>query len=306
VPVEFLTDEQAAAYGRFTGEPSRAELERFFFLDDTDRVLIEKRRGEHNRLGFAVQLGTVRYLGTFLADPTEVPSLVVDYVAVQLDVPDPSVIKRYAEREKTAYEHAWEIRDAYGYRDFSDPGAQEQLRDFMDGRAWTHAEGALALFTQAAAWLRRHRVLLPGVTTLARLVAQVRDQAAERMYRTVAEAAVSADAQLPYRLRDLLAVPDGQRVSELELLRRAPTRTSGIAMSKALDRVSTALAIGARAVQVQVIPNNRLAALARYGLTAKAPQLAELAEPRKTATLLATARHLEPPRSMTPWTCSTC
>jgi hypothetical protein len=34
VPVEFLSDEQAAAYGRFDGEWSRSELERFFFLDD--------------------------------------------------------------------------------------------------------------------------------------------------------------------------------------------------------------------------------------------------------------------------------
>jgi hypothetical protein len=71
----------------------------------------------------------------------------------------------------------------------------------MHGRAWTHAEGALALFTQAAAWLRRHRVLLPGVATLARLVSQVRDQAADRMYRTLAEAAASADpgVRLLYR-----------------------------------------------------------------------------------------------------------
>ena len=133
----------------------------------------------------------------------------------------------------------------------------------------------------------------PGVSTLARLVSQVRDQAAERMYRTLAEAAASTDAELPYRLRDLLTIPDGQRVSELELLRRAPIRTSGIAMNKALERVSNALAIGARAAQVQAVPANRLAALARYGLAAKAPQLAELAEPRKTATLLATARNLE-------------
>jgi hypothetical protein len=30
VPVEFLTDEQVGAYGRFGGLPSRMHLERFF------------------------------------------------------------------------------------------------------------------------------------------------------------------------------------------------------------------------------------------------------------------------------------
>nr|WP_202558838.1 DUF4158 domain-containing protein [Streptomyces sp. SID5789] len=45
MPVEFLTDEQAASYGKFSEEPTRPVLERFFFLDDEDRELIATRRG---------------------------------------------------------------------------------------------------------------------------------------------------------------------------------------------------------------------------------------------------------------------
>jgi hypothetical protein len=37
VPVEFLSDEEAARHGRYTGLPSRAELERFFFLEEPTR-----------------------------------------------------------------------------------------------------------------------------------------------------------------------------------------------------------------------------------------------------------------------------
>ncbi len=57
MPVEFLTDEQVAAYRRFVRPPSRTELERFFLLNDRDRELVEQRRRPDNRLGFAVQLG---------------------------------------------------------------------------------------------------------------------------------------------------------------------------------------------------------------------------------------------------------
>lgn len=120
VPVEFLSDEEAAAYGRFIGPPSREELERSFFLDDADRVLIARHRGDHNRLGFALQLTTVRSLGLFLVDPLDVPGVVLDYLAGQLGIADPSGVDRYMERRTTRFEHAEEIKRARGLRDFSE------------------------------------------------------------------------------------------------------------------------------------------------------------------------------------------
>jgi hypothetical protein len=94
MPVEFLTDEEVAAYGRFNGPPSRVELERSFLLNDRDRELVSQRRRPHTRLGFALQLGTVRFLGTFLADPLDVPAEVVAYQARQLGIEDVSVACR--------------------------------------------------------------------------------------------------------------------------------------------------------------------------------------------------------------------
>jgi Domain of unknown function (DUF4158)/Tn3 transposase DDE domain len=101
VPVAFLTDEQAEAYGKFAEEPTRPELERFFFLDDVDRDLIALRRTKHHQLGFALQMCTVRYIGLFLEDPLAVPWPVVEHLAGQLGVDDPSVVKRYTERRQT-------------------------------------------------------------------------------------------------------------------------------------------------------------------------------------------------------------
>jgi hypothetical protein len=76
MPVELLTNGQVATYGRFEGSPTRAELERSFFLNDADRELVEQRRRDPNRLGFGVQLGTVRFLGAFLADQSASHDLV--------------------------------------------------------------------------------------------------------------------------------------------------------------------------------------------------------------------------------------
>ena len=85
--MEFLTDNEAA-YGRYATAPSQADLERVYFLDDDDLSLVGRHRGEHMRAGFALQLVTVRWLGTFLENPLDVPGEVLDFVAGQLEMAD--------------------------------------------------------------------------------------------------------------------------------------------------------------------------------------------------------------------------
>ncbi|MEE9146074.1 MAG: Tn3 family transposase [Candidatus Tectomicrobia bacterium] len=290
MPVAFLTDEQARRYGRYTGEPTSDQLARFFYLDDADRTLVARRREDYTRLGFAIQLGTVRFLGTFLPDPTDVPAGIVMHMSRQLNISDPSCLPHYLDRSITHYEHAQEIKRRYGYQDFHTHPEYFRLVRWLYTRAWLSAERPSVLFDFTTARLVERKILLPGVTVLARLVARIRDRAATRLWHRLAQLP-NADQQA--KLVALVHVPDGVRASPLDQLRRAPVRVSGPALIDALQRVDDIRALGVGKLPLEHIPPNRLRALARYGAAARAQAIARMTQERRIATLLAFARAFE-------------
>lgn len=288
MPHEYLSEDQIARYGRFLEELSVTDLEQCFRLTPHALELATGKRTPPTRLGWAVQWGTVRMLGVFQADhPTRVPERAVAFVADQLDV-DPGRLEEYRTRAQTAYEHAWQIRDTFGYREFS--AGEEDLRSYLAARVWAGEEGPKALFDRSVLYLLEHQILLPGLTVLSRLVSGVRKAENARLHQLVAQ-------RIPHPVRAelgaLLQVPAGSRFSELERLRTEPDRISSPGLVQALDRTSQIAGIGAGKVQVDDVPQIKLETLARYGMRAKAPVLAGLAQGRREATLLATVRHLE-------------
>ena len=95
MPVGFLSSDQREHYGRFIEELSPDDLARYFHLDEFDLGPISQKRGQHNRLGFAVQLGTLRYLGTFQDDPLDIPTSVLQALTRQLYIDSTEGVQAY-------------------------------------------------------------------------------------------------------------------------------------------------------------------------------------------------------------------
>ena len=169
MPVSFLSPAQRDSYGQYLGDPSTQELARYFHLDDSDHTQIVEKRGDANRLGFALQLTTVRFVGTFLDDPTAVPPAVLATMSRQLGIDTTTDLTGYRDG-KWRFAHAAQIRTEHGYRDLADRAAGFGLTRWLYAQCWTGTERPSALFDRATTWMLAHKVLLPGATTLERFV----------------------------------------------------------------------------------------------------------------------------------------
>jgi hypothetical protein len=108
---------------------------------------------------------TVRFLGTFLEDPSQVPASVVALATEALGLGQEADLQRYA-HSRARFEHRRQICERFGYTDFSNPQEQWSLLRWLYARAWYATDKPIALFDKATLRLSERRVLLPGVTVL--------------------------------------------------------------------------------------------------------------------------------------------
>ncbi|WAX79873.1 DUF4158 domain-containing protein [Streptomyces sp. KMM 9044] len=176
-------------------------------------------------------------------------------------------------------------KDAYGYRDLKGE-AWWRLARWLWDRCWSGNERPIALFDLATLRLVENKVLLPGATVLERLVPSVRERTNRKTWRMLA---AQPDAAQRAALSALLPVEDSRRTSRLDRLRRSPRDITGPGAGKAIDRFIELNKLGAAGWDLAAIPAGRLTALSRYASQVRARAVADLAEPRRTATLVAFA-----------------
>jgi hypothetical protein len=101
VPIGFLSDAGRERLDGFPAQVLPGDIETYFTLSRADRGQVPRTASPADRLGFALQLGTLRFPGFCPDDLGTAPEAVVIFVARQLGVA-PSELARYGWRPGTS------------------------------------------------------------------------------------------------------------------------------------------------------------------------------------------------------------
>lgn len=178
-----FADEELARLREFP-EIGREELFRYFTLGPADLAFVAPQgRGASVRLGLAVILCSLPWLGFVPDKITAAPPVAVARLAEQLNV-DAAQLRSHGRRAQTRSEHVRLVAQYLGWRAV---GAVElkELDEFLLARAMEHDSPTL-LFRLACEYLISARVIRPGPVTLVERVAHARNQAQAETYDRLA------------------------------------------------------------------------------------------------------------------------
>ena len=205
-------------------------LRKYFTLTETDLQEVAVCRGVVNKLGFAVQLCTLRWQGYFLGDTRGLPATVLETLARQLGLLAMS-IDDYPQNEKTRWEHLERIRQHLRFQPCDDFQRQRLLKHLTEtAQALPRSD---ALRQEAWRWLQEQRIVRPGRTTLRDLLTAAREGALQHAFALLARGLTAEQRE---QLDALLLVPSGDDVETQAGVVTEFWSRSGLEQYKALAR----------------------------------------------------------------------
>src|SRR5215469_5096994 len=219
-----LTDEQLAEL--LALPVTEALLIQHWTLSPADLAIVERRRGDPNQLGFALQLCAFRYPGRLLWSDEAIPAPALRLVADQLGVA-PGALTAYGSRPQTRREKLDALRAAFGFAMFA-PKHQRELLTWLLPVALGTAD-TMAVAETLMDELRRRKILAPGPSVIERLVAAAAMLAERQVARQLTRDLSAAQAKA---LDGLLTIKGGTAMSALAWARQPP----GVPGHRALAR----------------------------------------------------------------------
>jgi hypothetical protein len=243
------------------------DLVTFFTLSERELRSIPRSRDPHNRLGYALQLWTLRFMGFVPDDLSSAPPDAVAFVAHQLAVA-PHVLAAYGARAQTRHEHLVAVQTHLGYRKVGRDAVQT-LADWLLAQALEHDKPTL-LYELTCEKLRTAPLVRPGVTRLEGLGAETRERAQEETLHHLAPLLTDEGQR---RLDTLLEPAPARGMTPLAWLRRPAVSTSPQAMVGNLENLTFVRATGVEAWARAALHPHRLTFLAQLARKASAQAL---------------------------------
>jgi TnpA family transposase len=241
----------------------RDDLIRYFTLAPSDLAFIDpgRGRGPTDRLGLAVQLSTLPWLGFVPDDVVSAPPVAVARLAEQLRL-GPADLEGYGQRSHTRSDH---LRLAAGYlgwkRAPAGSIAMKELEQFLLDRAMEHDSPTL-LFNLAREYLISAKVIRPGAVILAKLVGAARAGANELTTQMVGHLLTE---QMRSDLDRLLMFDVGLGMTRLAWLTKPAVEASASAVKTAIEKLEWLHGIDAHLLDLSMLPNERRRFLATVG-----------------------------------------
>lgn len=276
---ELLTPAERVQLFAFPEDES--ELIRLATLARSDLTYIREHRGDHNRLGLAIQMVYLRHPSRVLpANEAPFPPL-LGIVAAQLKV-TPAVWTQYARRDETRREHLQELLGRFELRQFNRTDYRT-LIDWLMLLALQTTQG-MVLAHAVANELRTRKILLPTVALIEKICAIALTRAERETFRRLTTGLTDAHRAA---LDAVLLVRQGGSSSSLSWFRQPPGAPSANAVLAHLARLRAVRALDLPADLGRDVHQNRLLRLAREGAQTAVFQLQEYEPLRRYATLVA-------------------
>ena len=257
------------------------ELVRHYTFSEPDLSAIRQRRGDHNRLGFAVQLCYLRHPGFALPTEAEPPRSLLRVVGHQLGI-EPDTWPQYAQRPETRREHLSELQAWLGLAPFAAADHRRLVRQLAELAKQT--DRGIVLAEAMVGLLRQQHIILPALDVIERVCSEALVLGTRRFY----EALTAPLADCHHRALDaLLAVREGTKGSGLTWLRQPPGPPKPKHVLAHLERLKTLGDLGLPDGLEQAVHQNRLLKLAREGGQMTTQHLRDLEPARRYATVVA-------------------
>lgn len=179
MPKRFLTKIDRDNLNNFPKEISYDDMVKYFTINHFDMKQIPIQSSSYNKLGFAIQLCSLRYMGFIPKDLTSLPKHVLHYLSQQLNI-DPNCVGDYGNREKTVRKHQSIIANYFGFNK-PDEGYESELLKWITDRAMEHNKPSLLLHSVLDK-LFTDKIIRPGITVLEELISVGRNNSNKITY----------------------------------------------------------------------------------------------------------------------------